>query len=40
LDLPSYDFWDLLRGEMSSVLTEEKAKVKAKTEAKVKARAA
>jgi hypothetical protein len=40
LALPSYDFWDLLEGEMSTVLTEEKAKVKAKTEARVKARAA
>jgi hypothetical protein len=38
LDLPSYDFWSLLQGEMSTVIDEEKAKAKSKV--KLKARVA
>ena len=34
LKLPSYDFWDLLRGEMITAITEAKAKAKAKATAK------
>jgi hypothetical protein len=37
LDLPSYDFWSLLHGEMSTVPTEEKAKAKAKVKVKAEA---
>jgi hypothetical protein len=42
LNLPNYDFWSLLNGEMSTVLDEEKAKAKATatSKAKPKARAA
>ena len=40
LKLPSYDFWDLLQGEMNTAIAEDKAVTKAKAKAKTIAKAA